>query len=73
MKGRYNREIDYLRTEVMESGTEFIGNEISSSGSPEVTASVSDIGHIAKCKATMPKAFVLGGVYSALPGYRSCL
>ena len=56
MKGRYNREIDYLRTEVMESGTEFIGNEISSSGSPEVTASVSDIGHIAKCKATMPKA-----------------
>ncbi len=43
-------------TGVMESGTEFIGNEISSKGSPEVTAKVSDIDHIAKCKVTMPKA-----------------
>ncbi len=43
-------------TGVMESGTEFIGNEISRTGSPEVTAKVSDVDHIAKCKATMPKA-----------------
>ena len=43
-------------TKVMESGTEFAGQEISSKGSPEVTAKVSDIDHIAKCKATMPKA-----------------
>ena len=43
-------------TKVMESSTEFVGQEISSAGSPEVTASVSDIDHIAKSKATMPKA-----------------
>lgn len=43
-------------TKVLESCTEFIGNEISSKGSPKVTAKVSDIDHIAKCKATMPKA-----------------
>ena len=43
-------------TKIMESCTEFIGNEISSKGSPEVTAKVSDIDHIAKCKVTMPKA-----------------
>ncbi len=43
-------------TKVMESGTEFIGNEISSAGSSEVTASVSDVDHIAKEKATMHKA-----------------
>ena len=35
-------------TKVLESCTEFIGNEISSKGSPEVTALVSDIDHIAK-------------------------
>ena len=43
-------------TKILESFTEFIGNEISSKGSPEVAAKVSDIDHIAKCKATMPKA-----------------
>ena len=43
-------------TKLMESGTEFTGNEISRARSPEVTATVSDIDHIAKCKAIMPKA-----------------
>ena len=43
-------------TKVLESGTEFAGQEISSKGSPEVIASVKDIDHIAKCKANMPKA-----------------
>ena len=43
-------------TKVMESGTEFIGNEVSAVGSPEVTASIGAIDHIAKSKATMHKA-----------------
>ena len=43
-------------TKVLESCTEFIGNEISSKGSPEVAAKVADIDHIDKCKAIMPKA-----------------
>ena len=43
-------------TKVMESGTEFIGNEVSRMDSPEVTASAAGIDHIAKSKATMHKA-----------------
>ncbi len=42
-------------TKILESGAEFIGNEISSKGSPEVTALVEDIDHIAKSQAIMPK------------------
>ena len=43
-------------TKVMESGTEFAGTVVSHEGLQEVTASVSDIDHIAKSKATMHKA-----------------
>ena len=43
-------------TEVMDSGKEFVGQEISTVGAPEVTASIGAIDHIAKCKATMHKA-----------------
>ena len=43
-------------TKVMESGTEFTGTVVSHEGPQEVTASVNDIDHIAKSKATMHKA-----------------
>ena len=43
-------------TKVMESGMEFAGTVVSHAGSQEVTASVADIDHIAKSKATMHKA-----------------
>ena len=46
----------YISQKVMESGTEFAGTVVSHAGPQEVTASVADIDHIAKSKATMHKA-----------------